>query len=107
MNKTIKKISAVLLSAAMVASMNLSVSASDECPHLLRTLVNKRLSDHSTSIHTFNLYNSEGKFVRTENCTISKLTFEYDRKCLSCGYIDNDKYYEHQTTHTNVNCTAK
>lgn len=81
--------------------MSLSVSA--ECAHLVRSLTNKRLSDHYTTQHTFNLYNAAGTVIGTESCTVSHLTFEYTYRCENCG-ANCGNYYTHESTHMNPHC---
>lgn len=101
MKRTIKKISVILLSAIMTVSMSLTVSAA--CAHLFTSLTNKRLSDHYTTQHTFNLYNAAGTVIGAESCTVSHLTFEYKRICTNCG-ADCGYHYEHEENHMNSHC---
>lgn len=101
MNKVIKKASAIFLSAVMAVSM--AVSASAACAHSVTSLTNRRLTDHYSSSHSFNVYNSTGAIIGTQNCAIAYHVYTYDRRCENCGAICGT-YSETTTLHTNLNC---
>ena len=102
MSKIFRKLTAIAMAGVMAVSMAVTANAAG-CDHLVKSKTNKRLYDHYTNTHFFDLYNSKGQVVGTEKCIISFQTYAYTVVCNNCK-AEVDVYYDHQKSHTNPNC---